>query len=331
MYPRRSHLITLLLATSAIGFNAASAADAKTGIEAWTAFSGAELSASQSGEVQMKSNPSMNFDRGLSAQAIYVVDAKVESAVRALTSLDPTRYPELEVFQQRTFRTEADARFSELKIDPKAAPFDRLLGEMVAPRNLQLANDERGRLPRQKMASAAQEFWAKALRDRWVRFAQEGVTMPVGKFDARSEIRSLLREEPKVAAHFGVLLQPLTSAAGGAAPPASSYYWDISKTEGIANFELGAVFERTEEDRRQIADVTYYSSSGYITAVSLFEFIPLTGRATPQTLVWHGTLLSSAEVAGAFGLKRKFAIRSLEDEMRRWIGIFRRACAEDKK
>ena len=181
MFPRLSHLMTLLLATSAMGLKAASAADAKTGFEAWTAFGGAELSASQSGDVQMKSNPSMNFDRGLSAQAIYVVDAKVESAVRALTSLDPTRYPELEVFQQRTFRTESDARFSELKIDPKAAPFDRLLGEMVAQKNLQLANDERGRLPRQKAVSAAQEFWAKALRDRWARFAQEGVTMPVGK------------------------------------------------------------------------------------------------------------------------------------------------------
>jgi hypothetical protein len=296
---------------------------------AWTAFGAPVISASEKAGLRMQSNGAMGFERGLSTQALYVVDCAADDAVKTLRNMDPTRFPELEVFQQHAYHTEAEARFSDLRIDPKIPSFQRLLEEMRAPGSLQLAKEESARLPGRKDVAAAQTFWAAVLRERWVRFSRDGKFAPMGGFDARSELQSLLHEEPRIAAHFAPLLAPWTSGNPGAAAVES--YWDVSSTEGLANFELGAIFERSEGEVRQVADVTYYSSSGYLAAVSLFEFIPLTGRATPQTLVWHGTLLSSAEVAGAFGLKRKFAIRTMEDEMRQWIGIFRRECAEEKK
>ena len=300
-------------------------------IDSWSAFGASDLAALKSGGIQMKSNPSMTFPRGLSAQAVYVVDANVESAAQVLRSLDASRYPQLEVFQQRTFRVTEEARFAELKFDAKTSAFQHLLDETISPRHLQLSPDERAHLPRPKTAAAAQVFWTGVIEDRSTRFLRDGQCPATGDFNPRSEIRSLLQEETKVAAHFEALLQPWVNASGNPGAAAAACYWDVSSTDGLANLELGAIFERPEGERRQVADVTYYSSSGYIASVSLFEFIPVAGRAPAQTLVWQGTLVSSADVAGAFGLKRKFAIRTVEDQMKQWIGIFRQACIEWKK
>ncbi|MGB8170042.1 MAG: hypothetical protein WCF18_21240, partial [Chthoniobacteraceae bacterium] len=283
---RRCVLAFVTLTVLARAF--ADAGEGRPGIESWSVFSQAEVAALPANGLALKSNASMNLPRGLSAQAIYIVDAKPESAVRILKGLDPTRFPELEVFQQRTFTAEGEARFGELKIDPGVAPFQRLLGEMMAPKNLQMSNEERARLPRQKNVAAAQEFWAQVLRERWTRFAREGQLAPAGGFDARGELRALLHEEAKVSGHFAALLPFWMGVGGKTDVPATSHYWDVSSTEGIANFELGAIFERTENERWQVADVTYYSSSGYIAAMSLFEFLPLTGGPRAQTLVWHG-------------------------------------------
>jgi hypothetical protein len=248
-----------------------------------------------------------------------------------LRTFDSTRYPELEVFQQWMFSTEADARFSEVKIDAGAAPFRKLLAEMSAPKAMQLSKEERSRLPRRAGAAEAQQFWSALLAERWSRFSRDGALAPAGGFDTGEEIASLLREESKMAAHFDSLIQPWTSAGGARGSSAARYYWDVSSTDGLANFELGAIYERTIDGRLQYADVTYYTSSGYLAGVTLFEFIPIGGQAAPQTLVWHATLVSAADVAGGLGLKRKFAVRTVEEEMRKWIGIFRRVCAEAGK
>jgi hypothetical protein len=323
-------LFALALALRPISSDAADGATAKAALESWTAFGGLGAVAPVDG-VQLKTNSSMSFERGLSAQAIYVVDGTVEAAAGVLRSLDPTRFPQLEVFQQDSYQAETDARFGDLKIKAKAAPFQRLLKEMAEPKNLQLSPEEAARMPRHPDAASAQTFWAEVLRERATRFRREGTLVPAGGFDARSELRSLLGEEPKIAAHFSQLLQPWTSSEGNAGSLAAEHYWDVSNTEGLVNFELGAIFERPIGEARQLADVTYYSSSGYLASVSLFELIPFAGGPTPQTLVWHGTLVSSADAAGGYGLRRKFAIHTLETEMRQWIAIYRKLCAEAKK
>lgn len=318
--------ISLLLLVAGSG-EIARAVEAGAGVDGWSAFTGAEADGLQPGSILIKSNASMPLPRGLSAQAIYVVDASPETAVEALKTLDPTRHAELEVYQHHPFRADEDPRFAELKLDPKAPPFQHLLEESAAPKHLQLSKEERAHLPRAGDISAVQQFWANLLPKRLASCLHGGEWPAAGDFDSRGEIRSLLRSEPKLAAHFAALFEPWTGQDGSPGATATLHYWDVSKTDGLANLELGAIFERSEGGRRQVADVTYYSSSGYIAAVTFFEFIPLGVR----TLVWHGTLVSSAEVAGAFGIKRKFAIGLLEGDMRQWIGIFRRACMEGKK
>jgi hypothetical protein len=319
-----------LLFIFALHFATGATHAAVPGIESWSAFKDAEVSSLAPGAIETKSNAAMTFPRGLSVQAIYVVDGNVEAAAQALRDLDPTRYPVLEVYQQREFHSEGDAHFSELKFDLKLAPFQRLRDEAVAPKHLQLSPEERAHLPQAKDAAAAQTFWSAALLERWTRFVRDGSTPAANGFDARGDLRALLQDDPKIAAHFSTLLQPWIGASGSPGAAAATFYWDVSNTDGLANLELGAISARGESERRQVADVTYYSSSGYIAAVSLFEFIPIAGRAT-QTLVWQSTLVSSAEVAGAFGLKRKIGVRTVETEMKQWIAIFRQACAGAKK
>jgi hypothetical protein len=324
-------LFSGVIAALIIASGGAIAAEGMPDLGSWSAFSRGDVAGLAAGGVQLKSNASMGLARGLSAQAIYVVKGKPETVAGTLRTFDSSRYPVLEVFQQHFFSADAEARFSEVKIVAGAAPFQKLLAEMGAPKALQLSKEERTRLPRRPSAAEAQQYWSTLLAERWGRFAREGAFSPAGAFDAGSEIASLLREEPKLAAHFDALLHPWSQAGGARGSTAAQHYWDVSNTDGLANFELGATYERASDGQLQYADVTYYSSSGYLVAVSLFEFIPIAGPGAPQTLVWHGTLVSAADAAGALGLKRKFAVHTVEEEMRKWIEIFRRACADGSK
>lgn len=296
--------------------------DALKELKNWTLLGSVDSAALASGAIEAKANSSMNLARGLSSQAVYYLDVPAEVAVETLRKFDGTKFPELKVFQHHSFLPEEDGKFAEIHLSGSARPLQRLLSETARPRNLQLSAEELRLLPATHTTATAEQYWSRLLHNRWSRFVQNGTIDPVAGVDLRAEIRALLAEEPQITTHFIGLLKPWTEAVS--APVPARYYWDLSETEGVANPELGTFFERKVGDRWQVADISLYASSSYLTAMTFYEFAPAPAGSGAKTLVWQGTLVSSTELAGGFGVKRKIAAHMIVDEMQQWIRLFRR-------
>ena len=303
----------------------ACAADPADAFRDWSAFGRLDLEKLASGKVAKECNASMKFPRGLTAQAVYVVAAPPDAAVRLLIYSDPTKHAESETYQHRVFQDGADAQFATLSLDPKVASVRRLLAAMPTGVGLQLSAEEAGKLPRAGSRTAAESFWAGLLRERWSQLASRGNWGRVRGYETRRELLSLLAEESRIARHFSSLLAPVVSE-NLPSPPAASY-WDVSGVNGTAAVALGVLYLRTEEARRQVLDVTYYSSGSYLTSLTLYELIPVTLGGRSHTLVWQGCLVSAPALAGGFGVKRKIASVMTLNELEQSVKLFQQDAA----
>jgi len=295
--------------------------DAVESLKSWTTFGNVTLGELATGKVATSVNASMNLDRGMSTQALFVVDAPVAKTQQALLEFNATRHPELSVFQHHVFQGEKDASFDKLQLDPKTPPSLALISTMGDAGVMQLSKAEIALTPKAPSAAEAEKFLADILKERWSRFALTGDMGSVGTFDAASEIRSLLGEEPKVATHFSSLLAP-TKVKGAPGTP-RFFYWDLSNVDKKSAVQLGAVYASETSDRKQVLDITWFSSGGYLVSIALYELLPVTLNGREHTLVWQGSLVSATGLAGGLGLKRKIGSRMMLSQVEKWVGIFR--------
>jgi hypothetical protein len=302
--------------------HAASPAEA---LQGWSVFEKVDLEKLAKGRVVTEANPSMDFSRGISVQAVYIVAAPLEVTARVLLTSDPTRHKELEVYQHRYFQTEREAAFDKLKLDPQLAPVRRLLDVLKSREGLHLSGEENARLPRNPALEEVQRFCSGILRDRWTRFSQHGELGRSEPFDLRAEIGSLLAAEPKLTSHFATLLTPLTQSGAPGAP--AGYYWNVSNVDKTATLELGAVYTHTSGETRQVLETTFFASSGYLASLTLYELHPMVLDGQPRTLVWQGSLVSTEQVEGAFGLKHQIAARMMASDLEDSVQIFQKDAA----
>ena len=288
----------------------------------WSAVEVPELHDLAKGKIATSTNAGMGLDRGLSAQAIYLVAVPVEAAAQALLAFDSSRHPELGTMQHHIFLSEKDADFDKLRLDTKEKACASLVRSVHDPKRIQMSRDEAARIPKERSTEAARQFLVSILQQRWSQFFKPGDLGGVRTHDARSEIGSLLAEEPKIAGHFSALLAPLTKKTGAGTPKYS--YWDLSEVDGTAAIGLGALYLGGGERTRQILDLTYYSSGGYLVSMALYELQPVTVNGRPATLVWQGCLVSSTELAGGFGIKRQIAARVMSGDLEKSIRAFRK-------
>ena len=299
----------------------ACAADAADSLRPWISVDGVNLHDLSTGKIATSSNASMSLDRGMSCQAVFVVNAPLETTHHTLLKFNSTQHPELEVFQHHVFHGEKDSGFDRLQLNPKisaSAALIRTLGDASA---IQLSNREEPLMPRTRTAETAQRFLSGILRDRWNRFSKGGDFGSVGTYDAGSEIRSLLGEEGKLTRHFDALLAPLR--AKGAPGTPKFFYWDLSVVDKKSAVQLGAVYSTEMPDKRQVLDVTYFSSNAYLVSVTLHEMLPVMLDGKAQTLVWQGSLVTTTGIEGGLGLKRKVGSRMMIADVEKWIRIFR--------
>lgn len=306
-----------LLALSTVAL----AADAADSLRTWASVDAGNLHELATGKIITSNNASMTLARGMSCQAVFAVNAPLETTHATLLKFNSVKHPELEVFQHHVFHDDRDAGFDKLVLNPKDKPTAALIRSMGDAGAIQLSKTEVPLMPRTRTAEAAQPFLAGVLRDRWTRFSKSGDFGSVGTHDAGGEIRSLLAEESKVTKHFGALLAPL--AAKGAPGTPKFSYWDLSVADKKAAVQLGAVYGAEMPDRRQVLDVTWYSSNAYLVSITIYEMhaIMLGGKA--MTLVWQGNLVSTKGIEGGFGIKRKIGSGMMVSDVEKWIRIFR--------
>ena len=77
-------------------------------LRAWSSVKEINLRDLAKGKIATSTNASMNLDRGMSCQAVFVVNAPMEVTHQALLKFNATRHPELEVFQHHVFQGEKD-------------------------------------------------------------------------------------------------------------------------------------------------------------------------------------------------------------------------------
>lgn len=312
-----------LISTAALLFALsvlASGAEPAEGFGPWSAVEQPALHELAKGRIATSTNTGMNLDRGLSVQAIYLIHAPIEAATQALLAFDSSKHPELGTIQHHTFQDEKDAAFDTLRLDAKVAASASLVRAARDPKRLQMSRDEAARIPKDRTAEGARQFLASILQQRWTRFSQPGDLGGVRSYDARSEIRSLLGEEPKIAGRFTTLLAPFGKKAGVGTP--KLHYWDVSEVDSMGAIGLGALYLSNTDRRRQILDLTYYSSGGYLVSLALYEFAPVTVNDRLATLVWQGCLVSSTELVGGLGIKRQIAARIMIGDVEKSIRAF---------
>lgn len=298
-----------------------SAAEPEKAFQPWSSVTPPSLQTLASGKIVTTTNASMNLDRGISAQAIYVINAPVEVAEQTLLAFDSSKHPELGTIQHHRFRDEKDAAFDTLRLDANIAACAILLRNARDPGEFQMARDEMARIPKDRTTEGIRQFLISILRQRWTRFFQQGDLGGVRTYDARGELQTLLREEPGIAGHFAALLAPLTARTGTGTP--RLHYWDLSEVDKTGTIALGALYAGGTDGRRQILDLTYYASSGYHASMALYELVPITVNGKNATLVWHGCLVASTELAGGFGIKRKIASGFIASDLEKAIRAFR--------
>ncbi|MEQ1850256.1 MAG: hypothetical protein ABMA01_01565 [Chthoniobacteraceae bacterium] len=298
-----------------------SAAGPEQAFQPWSSVTPPPLHILAGGKIVTTTNASMNLDRGISAQAIYLVNVPVEVAEQTLLAFDSSKHPELGTIQHHRFHDEKDAAFETLRLDANIAACAVLLRSARDPKQFQMARDEVARIPGDQTAESIRQFLVSILRQRWTRFFQQGDLGSVRTYDARGEIQTLLREEPRITGHFAALLAPLTAKTGIGTPRLS--YWDLSEVDKTGTIALGALYAGGTAGRRQFLDLTYYASSGYNSSMALYELVPVTVNGKPATLVWHGCLVSSTELAGGFGIKRKIAAGFIASDLEKAIRAFR--------
>ena len=118
------------------------------------------------------------------------------------------------------------------------------------------------------------------------------------------------------------MLAPLQEKTGAGKPIRS--YWDLSEVDSVWAVGLGALYLNATDRHRQILDLTYYSSGGYLVSMALYEFQPITVNGSPAILVWQGCLVSSAELAGGFGIRRQIGSRIMTGDVEKAIRAFRK-------
>ena len=317
----RPLLLSLLLALSEM-LHAAEPAGA---FRAWSAVETFDVEKLARGKVATEPNGSMGFARGISAQAVFVVAAPPETALRALLTSDPTKRPAQETYQRFAFRTAQEAGFAKLKLDPKIPSVRRLLEGMRQHEDLHLSREEIAQLPKGESVEEAQRFWTNAMTQRWTQWTQRGELRATESFDVRGEIASLLKGEPKIAQHFAALLAPFTQAAPPAAP--AQHYWDLSNVNHTAALCLGTIYTRVADGRQQVLDVNYYASSGYLASITLYEMLPITVEGQARTLVWEGCLVSAPALAGGFGVKKAVGSRLMVSDLEESVRFFQQDAA----
>jgi hypothetical protein len=317
---RFSPAFICLLCLTAVG----QADEIEESLRTWGGLEKASLGDLAAGKIITECNASMKFARGISTKAAYFVNAPIAVTADILLNTDPSKDPGREVYQHRFFQGEDDAAFGTIKLDASSGPIRKLRDATLSGKELQLSAIERGRLPKKGGADEAQQFWADVLRDRWKHAASGGDLGSTGTFDTRSEIRSLLAEEQKIAEHFSALVAPL-NAVNATALNVAKHCWYVSNINGTAGVQLGAVQTRTSGDRRQVMEVTYFSSFGYIASVSLYELTSVTIGDKKGTLIWQGSFASAVDLAGNFGLNRKIASSLMTRDVERSIRAFQRS------
>ncbi len=315
-----------LLAASSV-----SRADALSELSDFSVFDNIDLEQLAKGRPKAVRGAAMSSPRFLSVQICWVVPGTPAQQVEALHRWNPASHPELNILLHVS-----GPDFSRLGDAPRNAAVKALVKatEKLSPK-LQMSRAEAatfagGASPKERgIPPAVVTFWSDLLGARYQAFAAGG-TAAQSSYDHTGEainpgeqVSRLLQDQEKIRKQFAPLLD--NSGIGRGAGGRPEQFWELLEIDKKGVLSLGATYGRPGAGGTfQVAEVSYYASGGYDTALTFHQMWPVTIDGRPFTLVWRGDLISSAEVANLRGIGRLAAEATFKKDISKSVGLFLR-------
>jgi hypothetical protein len=317
---------------------------------AFTDFPNADVNALAGGQVLQQRGGLIDFQRGLTSQALYVIDAPVATVQAKLSTWSPATHPELKVWMHQNLPARpAVTDFAGLQSLPDNSSVHNLVEGTANfdPSNpsFQVNQNEaqfiaslhaQGGDARAFFANA----WSQVLLGRIDNFlgaklGAENYIVPGGSIQPLTEIKSLLRSDVKIYQRYHPLLVNTPVYAANKIAPVTLYY-ECFDIEGSAVLGTGAMYEtllngnpntallaKLQPSPILVADIEYFVNNGIYVSVELHQLSPVTLNGREETLVWREDLVSTANVAYLHGTERLASGMIMLQDVKQAIDAFR--------
>jgi hypothetical protein len=324
---------------------------------AFTDFPNADVNALTGGQVQQARGGLIEFQRGLTSQALYVIAAPVATVQAKLSSWNPASHPELKVWMHQNLPPRPTLNdLAGLQSLPDNSSVNSLIEAtgkfdaaaptfQVSASEAQLIASLRtpGTDPRAFFANA----WSQVLLGRIDNFlgaklGAENDFAPGGTIQPLAEIKSLLRSDVKIYQRFHPLLVNTPVYAANKIAPVTLYY-ECFDIEGTAVLGTGAMYEAhpngapaatapntgmppaptTAGGPILIADIEYFVNNGIYVSLELHQLSPVTINGQEETLVWRADLVSTVNVAYLHGTERLASGMIMLQDVKQAVDAFR--------
>jgi hypothetical protein len=337
------HSAKVILLSLALGPMAVPFAQASTASDlAFTDFANADVNSLANGQVLQARGGLLDFQRGISSQSLYLIDAPVDMVRQKLTSWNPATHSELKVWLHQALPARPNTADFDLKSLPDNSSVNYLVNATAKldPANPSLQVDKseaqliasmHGSDPRTQFNNA----WSQILAGRASRFLSGNFTADHyaasdGDISPLSEIKSLLRSDAKIYQRFHQLLVNTPIYNSNRAVPANLYYESFD-VEGGAVLGTGGIYEVQPNSGAPVqagapvlaADIEYFVNSGIYVSLELHQFLPVVINGKPETLVWRDDLVSTANVAYLHGTERLASGMIMLQDVKQAIDAFR--------
>jgi hypothetical protein len=298
---------------------------------AFSDFAATDLNTLADGQVLQKSSGLLNFPRGISTQALYLVDAPPQQVAAIRGHFNPSGHADLKVwFHQSIPAKVTPADFTGLASLPDNRSVDYLFDATAKlnPSNpeLQVSKAEAQAIATVAAAGGDKKTmfmnaWSPILTERIDHFLTgKAVIQPVG------DIKSLLHSDARVYGQFQRFLNHTPAKSSSSAPikilPTDVYY-EVFDVQGYGAMGTGAIFQATTGTSIQSADVEFFVNSGVYATIELDQFWPITIGGKNETLVWRGDLVSAPSVAYLHGTERLASGMVMLQDVKAVIDAFR--------
>jgi hypothetical protein len=297
----------------------------------FSAFRQIDLNRLLAGDILNERGSLMNFPNGISGQTCFAVAVSPEETAKRLQLWDPAPHGELKVYAFQPLHAPCElSDFQRLDLTSRQYPVRWLLEKTFASTptmsDLNLTHDEAKALaacaPSRADPHKVATCWANLLFARATMVQQKGLA-GVAPYELGGErvsppeqLRAMLLEQPDVVREFTPILRRIGLLEKQAATPslAPFYYWTLFDADHHGTISLGAVYLLPVDDHYQLADVGYYVSGNYYTAITLYEVRPIQAGGKSGSLVWRGDYFAAPTLAFTKGTERvAYGVLMLQD------------------
>jgi hypothetical protein len=316
---------------------------------AFTAFPNADPNALAGGQVLQARGGLISFQRGITAQSLYVIDAPVAAVQAKLISWNPATHGELKVWLHKSLPARpAAGDFSGLASLPDNSSVNFLANAtekldandpalQVTKSEAQLIASLRNSNPDAK--SLFVNAWSQIMAGRIAHFlsgnfSADTYAVSGGDINSLSEIKSLLRSDARIYARYHPLFAQTPLYNTNKATPVDLYYESFD-VEGGAVLGTGAVYQSQTNGGSAApaalppgasilsADIEYFLNNGIYVSVELEQLSPVTINGKAETLVWRADQVSTSNVAYLHGTERLASGMIMLQDVKQAIDAFR--------